>query len=95
MFNLMKRTDRNHFYLWVMRGINLFCCVLSESMRGNSLKLHQMRVRLDIRKKIVKNWKRLPRDVVDSPFEVILKIHGYVTLKDMVKWWICRCWVNG
>lgn len=50
-----------------------------------------MRFRLDIRKKyvterIVKDWKRLPRDVVEPLFKVIFKIHGYVALRDVVKW---------
>jgi len=60
-------------------GVHLF--FPSNRTRGNSLKLHQGRFRLDIRKfffieRVVKHWNRLPWAVVES--------HADVALKDMV-----------
>lgn len=59
-------------------------------MRGNSLKIHQGRFLLDIRKnflseRAVRQWHRLPGEVGESPFlEERFRNRVVVALRDVV-----------
>ena len=58
-------------------------------MRGNSFQLKEGRFRLDIRKKffpvrVVRHWKRLPREAVAAPSLAVFKARLDGALSDLV-----------
>ena len=72
-------------------GIGLFSQISSARTRGNGLRLHQGRFRLDVKKnffseRVVRYWNRLPSKVADSPSLEMFKERLDVTLKEKGQW---------
>jgi len=87
LFSLKKRRLRGNLinaYKYLNYGCQqgwakLFSVVPSERTRGNGHKLKHRKFRLNMRKnffplRVTEHWKRLPREVVESPSLEILKI---------------------
>jgi len=69
--------------------VGLFSLLTNGGMRGNGLKFHRGRFRLNIRTNfftdgVGRHWNRLPSEVVESPSLEVFKKHVDVALQDMV-----------
>jgi len=70
-------------------AVCLFSQVTNDRTTGNSLKLHQGKFKLGIRKKfftetVIKHWNRLPWEAVESPSLEVFEKCVDVAFRDMV-----------
>lgn len=80
-----KKKKKNY---WINR---MFRVIPRDKMKGNGLKSHQGRFRLDIRRnlfteRVLLNWNRVPWEVVQSPSLKVFKRHVDVELRDILQW---------
>ena len=86
LFSSEEAEGRSYHSLQLYNYLKGTC---SDKTRGNGLKLHQGRFRLDRRKnffieRVVRPWNRLPREVVESPSLEVFKKHVDMAPQDMV-----------
>lgn len=70
-------------------GAEFYFLGCNDRMSGKGSKLHQERFRLGIRKqflteRVVKPWKKIPRELADAPSLSVLKRHLVSALNSML-----------
>ncbi|KAK4813368.1 hypothetical protein QYF61_004705 [Mycteria americana] len=98
LYNCLKGGGReeqhfqNHDYVTVKDdGERLFTRACSDRTSSNGFKLKKGRFRLDIRKRfckrrVVRHWTRLPREVVDAPCLEVFNVRLVRALSNLIEW---------